>query len=746
MALPDNRFIASTSLEEYFVDKNTGLPLAGGQVYFYQDIARTNPKLVYTLTGDPNSVGGYSFVALNNPLILSATGTFLYNGNEIAVYYFPYDGDPTTSTNTLDLYYVVVQDSLGNPQFTRSAWPSIAEDIADVQNLNTYENQVSNSQFVDVLFGSSGAASYNYTAGSFIYPIAPDWDLVIIASNPGTVTVTRNAIAGNARIQTNPPYSLTVVPGLNLTTLALRQKLTNNPGIWSQTSAPQSGYVAGSILLYPNSQVTMTYVPSTGNQRQIFNETNNGANPAVFNGTTQIPPSTNSSTPPLGYSSIYLYLPLTGAGTTFSSVQVVGLSSNQASVPYLQEPVNRQLDHLFHYYNNPLQFKPVKSYLVGWDFPLNPAQFGTTGTISGSANRSNYAWDQTIIFSSAATGVSYGVNPATSGLRITARPGGATQVAVVQYLDQVAARALLNNNLSVNVSASTNNATALTATVSLWYTTAANLPNASTTGLNPNQSIVASLGTNGNVATTFGNWTQVSRSLIGSINATFAVNTATASTNYYNIPLSGWGANITGANTATYFAIVVGFSSLPANQYIDLNSISLVPGRIATIPAPQTLNDVLRDCQYYYSQSYPSASLVGTETNLGQIITPAFIAGQATANTFQVQYPAPMRTIPNLTFYPPYNAGAGIAPGGLSMYYSAPNGGATQWIVSLAPNAGPGAKTPVPITNFTTTGLLASRSTTSSVYVARTIDYGPTNTGPAFMAYQFIADARLGIV
>src|SRR5574337_1010397 len=100
--IPPSNFIASTSLEEYFVDENTGLPLAGGSVYFYKDTARTVPKLVYELTGDPNTVGGYSFAPLPNPVQLSATGTFMdNNGNNIAVYYNPFDAE-----GNLELYYV----------------------------------------------------------------------------------------------------------------------------------------------------------------------------------------------------------------------------------------------------------------------------------------------------------------------------------------------------------------------------------------------------------------------------------------------------------------------------------------------------------------------------------------------------------------------------------------------------------------------------------------------------------------
>lgn len=734
--IPDNRFISATSLQEYFVDKSSGLPLSNGAVYFYRDTSRTTFKSVYQLTGDPNTTGGYSFTPLNNPLNLSATGTFVdNNGNNIAVYYFPYDGTPNASAGNIELYYIVAVDAAGAMQFNRAAWPSISEDIVAAETNVIYQNQMSNSQFVDVFFSQTNSASYSYAAGNISFQIAPDWEIAGTATGNGTLTVTRNLITGISAIPTNPPYTLTVVPGANLTTLSVRQRLKSNPGIWSPTSTGEGGYISGSILLARNSQVTMVYVPSTGQQTQILTKNNTSLNPVLYNQTVRLPLSTNSSNPSTGYASIYLNIPAAGAGTTFSSVQVVGLATNQTSVPYIQQPVNRQNDYLFHYYNSLLQFKPVKSYLTGWDFPLNPAQFGTSGSINGSVNKSAYAWDQTIIYTSASTGVSYGAHPTTSGLRITATTGS-TQIALVQYLDQVAARALLLNDLSVNVSMSTSNPSALNGTVSLWYTTAASLPNVAT---GSNQSIVQTLTANGDVNTTFGTgWTRVSRTLIGgSDSAPFIVNTATPSSNYFNTPLSGWGANNQGATSATFFAIVVGFSSLSATERLDLNSISLVPGQIATIPAPQNLNEVLRDCEYYYSQSYPSANLARTETTLGQK-TVLGIGGYPAG--IELRYPEPMRKAPVVTFYPPYNNGGAITAGNMSLYYESVNGSNPtlldiQFHSSFIVSA-----------NYDQNTIIGAANTNISVfYRARTNITIGSVTG-TIVTYHFIADARLGII
>jgi len=46
-------FVPLTILQEQFWDKLTDAPLAGGVLSFYQDEARTIPKPVYVLTGNP---------------------------------------------------------------------------------------------------------------------------------------------------------------------------------------------------------------------------------------------------------------------------------------------------------------------------------------------------------------------------------------------------------------------------------------------------------------------------------------------------------------------------------------------------------------------------------------------------------------------------------------------------------------------------------------------------------------------
>src|SRR5690606_30377034 len=79
---------------------------------------------------------------------------------------------------------------------------------------------------------------------------------------------------------------------------------------------------------------------------------------------------------------------------------------------------------------------------------------------------------------------------------------------------------------------------------------------------------------------------------------------------------SYWDASTTAApTTATFFAIVVGSAPVDPTSVVSFRSISLVPGTIATAPAPQTKDQVLQECQYYYQKSYNADINPGTAAN-----------------------------------------------------------------------------------------------------------------------------------
>lgn len=138
MAL-DPRYVIAPSLEQYYVDKTTGLPLAQGTVEFFSDVNRSTHKAIYTLSGTaPN----YTYVQLPNPSTLSGVGTFDDgNGNDVIPYYYPYDAD-----GNVELYYIVVKSSDDTEQFTREGWPNIVASSAEEES--TLTNYIPNGQFL----------------------------------------------------------------------------------------------------------------------------------------------------------------------------------------------------------------------------------------------------------------------------------------------------------------------------------------------------------------------------------------------------------------------------------------------------------------------------------------------------------------------------------------------------------------------------------------------------------------------
>lgn len=734
----DPRFITTVNLEPYFVDKITGAPLANGTIEFWKDNARSVPKPVYQLTGSPPN---YTYTALPNPVTISSVGTIEDSlRNNVALYYFPYTSMDDNAD--IELYYVVVKDESGEEQFTREAWPNLtAEDDPSIDQNNVIVNQLSNPQFVEVLFDPTTGLSYSFTGSATdTISIAPDWDMIVQHTGTGTVTVTRNAIAGSSQYPTNPPYTMTFVAGTNISALTLRQRLPHNPSIWSPASGGVNGYIGANIVLEANSAVSMYYAPSSGAQQQILNESNSTGAPFEYSTVTQLSAASNPNTGNIGYVDILIDLAPAGT-TTLTSVQIVGLESEDTGVHFNQAPVNRQEDQLFHYYSPKLQAKPIESYLVGWDFPVNPAQLlgASVSAFATGVNTSNYVWDQTIVFQTATSGASFSRTSAQA-FRITA--AATTQVALVQYVDLPTARELLNGRLSVNVAAKTSITGGLTGTVSLWYTSDASLPD-----MNTNVSLIATLDANGKPATLNGAFLEVPRPNFTS--AKFVVR-PNATTGFNDYSFSGWDlAGDAAVETTNFVAIVVGFASMSAADTIDISSISLVPGDIPTRPAPKTADEVLFQCERFYKKSYESSVLPGTtfspegslyvtqSSTLYIGSTPSTIKGLI--GSFSIEFGNEMRTAaPVITLYTPnggvsnsvfmnmiFNGGAG------------PTGGASSGAVAISNwSKTTSTKGVLYIAGGNSSGVAITALNTFDQFIPAQVDIN----------FHYVADARLGIV
>ena len=136
----DPKYIPLDYLETYLVNKDDGLPLSSGKIYFYSDVNRSLLKNVYTITGNaPN----YSYVALPNPSTLSGVGTFQDAGqNNVVPYVYPYDSEGNSEN-----YYIEVYSSGNVLQFTREAVPNVSSESVSTSDQNLI-NYIPNGQFL----------------------------------------------------------------------------------------------------------------------------------------------------------------------------------------------------------------------------------------------------------------------------------------------------------------------------------------------------------------------------------------------------------------------------------------------------------------------------------------------------------------------------------------------------------------------------------------------------------------------
>lgn len=140
-AIPiDSQYMIAPSLQQGFIDKDSGELLAFGVVTFYRDEDHTTLKPIYTISGPPDDP---IFTELPNPLTLSAIGTFIdkNNGQDIIPYYKPYD-----DAGNIDLYYITVYNADGVLQFTRDHYPTVIDGGENTVILA--ENLIPNGQFL----------------------------------------------------------------------------------------------------------------------------------------------------------------------------------------------------------------------------------------------------------------------------------------------------------------------------------------------------------------------------------------------------------------------------------------------------------------------------------------------------------------------------------------------------------------------------------------------------------------------
>ncbi len=200
MAL-NTSYMISPNLQEFFIDGDTGLPLSGGTVTYYKDNARSTLKPIYELTG--TYIGGYEYLPLPNPMILSGVGTPMnLSGQDVRVYYYPYTG---ATPPVIENYYIVVKDAAGNVKLDRQAWPNLGATSTTsstfaynfVRN-NTFYAWNNGTSFTDVKLGSASLTDFLFD----------DWTYENDDATQ-TINISRGTFGAGATLPTgNPVYYL----------------------------------------------------------------------------------------------------------------------------------------------------------------------------------------------------------------------------------------------------------------------------------------------------------------------------------------------------------------------------------------------------------------------------------------------------------------------------------------------------------------------------------------------------------
>lgn len=619
MANLDPRYIVGINLGEYFVDKNSGEPLAFGVISFFKDSSRNEGKTVYQLTGSPPN---YTYTALPNPIVLSASGTIINgSGDNIAVYYFPYDEE-----DNIELYYISCVSFGAIPQFTREAWPNLTQESSPIDDNNgNVTNELSNSQFADVYFNPLRPYTYSLLSTADSFNFAPDWDLVVTGSVSSTVILERISLAGSLNAPSlpsgaqiaNPAYALRVTSSAGITSVKLRQRLKHNPGIFS------GGYLSGYLIAKSDtgvgSRVTLQYSESDS---ATFNDIGfidiSNILYSELRSSVLVPPSTNPQTADVGHLDILVNLPINST-TLVSAIQTLGMNQDSSSVLYDQQPINREQDFTFHNYKEQIIIYPKNTILTGWQFGVNPWQFTAPVPVSPVVGTEAYGCDNTIFVTEQPDMINIGrSNSGDNGSLFIEPKSGATQgrFAIVQYIDIETMRPFWLNDLSSLVRAvmTTNSNTQMPFKVDLIYSATA------PSGLSPIAGFPVFPSTD---LSYNAQWTKVPQDLknIYTFSTSLNINNIDGypyySFNKFKLPAL---VGVTGYLAIVMYTVGYNFNELfQTGDALHIQDISLAPNEFAIAGNPESYDLSLRKCQYFYEKSWSQGTAVGTSGNLNSL-------------------------------------------------------------------------------------------------------------------------------
>jgi len=367
-----------------------------------------------------------------------------------------------------------------------------------------------------------------------------------------------------------------------------------------------------------------------------------------------------------------------------------------------------------------------KSYLTGWRFTTNPWQFNLRdGTPTLVASTTAYSCDQTIIQSEEPNNVEFSRDITVANTLKTniVNAGTSGRLAIIQYIDRATAAGMVAiPEFSGRMFGFTNTST-VDVKMSLLYFSTDTPPLAAITswGINP---------------TFDGVFTEIK-------SANDPVGTLTTTPNSVQFPKY----DLTAVPTNSHIAIVVYTTTdLIPNQAINWADVSIVRGPLGVASNPQTADDVLRACEFYYQHSYDNGVIPGTITTVGESHTSLHISFETSgpdswalmAGVLSTVYTTPMRAAP------------------IHNYYTSSSGLIDNVDWTWFEYDGAGAITPTgsgvsPVTtwefgNASNKGIFYPRAAAGTSFGALTApDPTTNNTRGGYLSNHHVADARLGV-
>jgi hypothetical protein len=717
-------FIRAANPIWYFVDLE-GLGLNDQFYAFF--LTNTLPYLPQAVYMDPNGISAWS-----DPIQFYPNGTLPDN------LYF----DPTL------VYRMEVRKGPTQNDPLIYEINNFVPGDSSINSINTFdnsENQISNPQFALIDFVSP----FTFTKaifGTYTVNVAPGWKLVL--TGIGTTILSQIELSGvdssgSPIIPGNPPFALEI-DNTGWTTAQLIQTFEDNGAIFA------NGAISMSILAraYVNPElITLTYSPSSpGTPVVVASGTIPVGVFTTLSGAVNLPPSTNTN---IGNSaSVEMIINLLGTGKIdITNVQFLGQSVPLATdfdpandiPPFQEQTIENQINNLFHVYKQSLITEPKTSVLAGWNFPLNPYQFNSR-TITLVAAQTSYIADQTILYQQAnplnlKTGVS--TVDTSGGLEIIPDVGaglGATQFALIQYIDPATAAPLWGNYLSslAKMRIFTPNGTQVPVKMRLIYRTT--LPPT----ISATEPIASwALGSDPVFAA---GWTAIAPQndpnyiLPNSYDDLGTESYPSFAYDKFDLPAST-------SATMTLGIVIYTMNSLVPTAGIQdaivFKSISLVPNEFAIETQAETFNEALRKCQFYYEKSYDNTVLPTTAASTpGLVFAEQWGAENGGGDTvfvirgFGVRYNEIKRSsAPVITLYAVTNG----ASDGVDAFLFNNGIQATSAVIPFSTNwtlNGDGEK-----------GFWATPKNAAELLTAA----GPGTYPEGFINFHYTADARLGV-